>query len=628
MKLRTMAMHLAAGLLLLVPALASAQHVTGTFGFFVSPNDNVTITFACSGGPTCTGTYGMAERATQCTNVVNWSDVLIISGLNLSASGAISGGVTLRRADRSLIQNQDGTCTPSPGSTAPDVVMPYTGTWNLANQAATFSVNGGDVTLYGAFASGSDSSQQSTGRFRLFVSANETLSFAYACTGTPACTGAYIAVERAPQCSNSVVSSDTYGMTGLNLAQSGALSGNVTMAKAQNSFNQAGGTCTIAPGATDAVLPYTGNWNLANKASSLTVDGGGVNLLGSFAADARYTVTPGAGANGTISPDTPVSVLHGSGRPFTITPTPGYEIDTVSGCGGTMTASNIYRTGGVTANCAVNATFKVANPPRMSNISTRMQVQTGSDVMIGGFVIGGGSNKAVAIVATGPSLSAFGITNPLANPTLRLVRSSDQAVLATNDDWQAGCPQPSACANPSQLTAAGFAPSDPLEAAMHITLAPGAYTAIVEGVGGGAGVGVIGVYEVDGPHIPLSNISTRGKVLTGSDVMIGGFVITGTGPQTVAIVATGPSLAAFGITGPLANPTVRIVRSSDQAVIDTNDDWGTHANAGLLQAAGFAPTNPVEAAIYTTLQPGAYTAIVEGVGGGTGVAVIGVYKVN
>jgi hypothetical protein len=133
---------------------------------------------------------------------------------------------------------------------------------------------------------------------------------------------------------------------------------------------------------------------------------------------------------------------------------------------------------------------------------------------------------------------------------------------------------------------------------------------------------------VEGPTIPLINISTRGRVGTGNDVMIGGFVIQGSGPQTVAIVATGPSLAAFGIANPLANPSITLVRSSDQAVMATNDDWQQHANASQLQAAGFAPSNALESGIYITLQPGAYTAIVQGVGGGTGVAVIGVYKVN
>jgi hypothetical protein len=131
-----------------------------------------------------------------------------------------------------------------------------------------------------------------------------------------------------------------------------------------------------------------------------------------------------------------------------------------------------------------------------------------------------------------------------------------------------------------------------------------------------------------GPQTRLGNISTRMQVLTGNDVMIGGFVIQGSGSQTVAIVATGPSLAAYGIANPLTNPTLTLVRSSDQTAIATNDDWQTAANAAQLQAAGFAPSNPLEAAILVTLPPGAYTAIVSGAAGGTGVAVVGVYKVN
>jgi hypothetical protein len=101
-----------------------------------------------------------------------------------------------------------------------------------------------------------------------------------------------------------------------------------------------------------------------------------------------------------------------------------------------------------------NVAFAFANPPRLANISTRMQVLTGNDVMIGGFVIGGASNKTVAIVATGPSLVPFGIPNPLANPRITLVRSSDQSVVATNDDWQSA-------ANQAQLNAAGFAGPTP-----------------------------------------------------------------------------------------------------------------------------------------------------------------------
>src|SRR5204863_5801673 len=140
----------------------------------------------------------------------------------------------------------------------------------------------------------------------------------------------------------------------------------------------------------------------------------------------------------------------------------------------------------------------------------------------------------------------------------------------------------------------------------------------VSGVSNGTGVGIVAVYEVDHPEIPMINISTRGQVLTGNDVMIGGFIIQGSGAQQVAIVATGPSLTQYGIANALANPTLTLVRQSDQNVLATNDDWQSAANAAAITASGFAPPNTLESAILTTLAPGAYTAIVSGVSNGTG----------
>jgi glucose/arabinose dehydrogenase len=257
--------------------------------------------------------------------------------------------------------------------------------------------------------------------------------------------------------------------------------------------------------------------------------------------------------------------------------------------------------------------------PRLANISTRAHAGAGNDVVIGGFVVGGSSAKRVAVVATGPSLAASGVANVLADPSLTLVRSSDQAILASNDNWQAG---PSA----SQLQASGFAPSHALEAAVMVELSPGAYTAIAEGVGGATGVTVVAVYEADHPERRLLNLSTRAEVRTGEEVVIGGFVIQGSSPRTVAIVGTGPSLSAHGIANPLPDPNLVLVRSSDQAVLATNDDWQSAANAAQLHAAGFAPSDPLEAAILVTLPPGAYTAILAG-NGATGTGVVGIYDV-
>ncbi|HET9577403.1 MAG TPA: Ig-like domain repeat protein [Usitatibacter sp.] len=256
--------------------------------------------------------------------------------------------------------------------------------------------------------------------------------------------------------------------------------------------------------------------------------------------------------------------------------------------------------------------------PAISGISTRGSVGTDNDVVIGGFIIGGSTPKTVIVRARGPSLAAQGVANALANPTLTLVRASDQAVIATNDDWQQA-------ANAAQVSSSGFAPSDARESAVLMTLDPGAYTAIVAGAGGASGVGIVEIFEVDHPEVPIIGISTRGPVLTGDDVMIGGFVIQGSAPQTVVVRARGPSLQSAGVANALANPTLTLVRASDQSVIAVNDDWQQDANAGQLQASGFAPSDAREAAVLVTLPPGAYTAVVSGAGGTTGVGIVEIF---
>ena len=255
---------------------------------------------------------------------------------------------------------------------------------------------------------------------------------------------------------------------------------------------------------------------------------------------------------------------------------------------------------------------------RLANISTRVSVQQGEGMAIGGFVIGGLAPKTVLIRALGPSLASFGVGNALADPRLSIYDGQTQ--IFANDNWQG-------MSNAAVVQSIGLAPGDARESAILVTLKQGAYTAIVSGANGTTGVGLIEVYEIDREDIPLINISTRGVVGTGADVMIGGFVITGNAPQTVAITAKGPSLANYGIANPLADPTLTLVRSSDQAVVATNDDWATDPRAGQLQLTGFAPFHNKEAALLVTLQPGAYTAVVSGVGGGTGVGLVEVYAV-
>jgi hypothetical protein len=204
------------------------------------------------------------------------------------------------------------------------------------------------------------------------------------------------------------------------------------------------------------------------------------------------------------------------------------------------------------------------------------------------------------------------------NPVLQLF--SGQTQIAANDDF-------GSAPNLAQLNATGFAPLDGRESAILMTLAPGAYSAIVSGAGGSTGVGLVEVFEVDHPDSPLINISTRGQVLTGADVMIGGFVIQGNVPRTLVIRARGPSLVPTGIANPLANPVLQLIRSSDGVTLAANDDWQVGGNAAGLAASGYAPANPLESAVLVTLEPGAYTAIVTGAGAGTGVGIVEVFAV-
>jgi len=243
-------------------------------------------------------------------------------------------------------------------------------------------------------------------------------------------------------------------------------------------------------------------------------------------------------------------------------------------------------------------------------ISTRGDVLTGDNVLIGGFIIAGATAKTVVVRARAPSL---GVAGALADPALTLV-PADGAPAIVNDDW-------GTAANSSQLAASGFQPANAKESAILVTLSPGAYTAIVSGVGNTTGVAIVEVFELDHPEAPMAAISTRGLVQTADNVLIGGFIIQGSTPQTVVVRARGPSL---GVAGALADPTLTIVPADGSPAI-TNDDWQSAANAAQVAASGFQPPNAKESALLVTLNPGAYTAIVSGVSSATGVAIVEVF---
>lgn len=317
----------------------------------------------------------------------------------------------------------------------------------------------------------------------------------------------------------------------------------------------------------------------------------------------------------------------GSNAPGIVTATgdaTGVNLTFAGGTGPATVTVNATDADGATG--GANAfTVTVSNTPpqaNLVNISTRAFVGDGDNVLIGGFVVRG-SNKRVLVRSLGPSLIPFGVANAISDPNITL--QSGATVIASNDNWKA--------TQQADIQATGFAPTNDVESALIADLAPGSYTPIVRGTGGVTGVSIVEVYELSPNETPqLINISTRGRVGTGNNVMIGGFVVGGTTPKRVLVRTLGPTLSQFGVTGALADPSIEL-NSGGQAIA-TNDDWqlapggGANPDAAAITASGFAPPNNKECAIIATLAPGSYTAIVRGVGDTEGVALVEVYDLD
>jgi hypothetical protein len=256
------------------------------------------------------------------------------------------------------------------------------------------------------------------------------------------------------------------------------------------------------------------------------------------------------------------------------------------------------------------------------NLSSRIRVETGDKLMIGGFIVSGNTPKKVAIRGMGPFLASFGITDFLKDPVLEL-RSSNNALLQFNDNWKDS--------QQAEIQNIGLAPNDDREAVIVTTLVPGTYTALLTGKGGTTGVGLVEVYDVNpSADSELGNLSTRGFVQGGNNVLIAGFLLGGsnTGNDRIAIRGLGPSLAQFGLNPVLADPTLEL-HDENGATLITNDDWATDPVAAAnLIANNLAPSNPKEAAIFTSLPPGTFTAILAGKNGGTGIGIVEVYNLK
>lgn len=423
------------------------------------------------------------------------------------------------------------------------------------------------------------------------------------------------------------------------------------------------GTNSVS-GSTDG----TGASALFSGPVGIAVDGSGDLFVADSANNTIRERYAAANASPTISvqPATQ-SVAIGASATFSVqasgVPTPGYQWQfngsAISGATNpSLTVANVQATSLGTYSVVVsNAGGSVAsNPctlsspgvspvvavlqPHLVNISSRAYVGTGASVEIAGFVITGpaGSTDQVLIRGIGPSLAQYGVSGALNYPVLTLFDSSGAQIALDNLSWSAN-------SNFAQIVSAETVTGAfPLiytsaDAALLVSLAPGSYTAEVSatspisGAANTPGVGLAEVYEVSSAGAHIVNISTRAFVGTGSNVEIAGIVVTGGSPAYVLVRAVGPALAQFGVTGVLAAPSLSVADSSGNTIA-TNTGWSTATNAASIASAtatlgAFAlPSGSADCALLLNLQPGSYTAVVSGVGGTTGVALVEAYQIQ
>jgi hypothetical protein len=389
-------------------------------------------------------------------------------------------------------------------------------------------------------------------------------------------------------------------------------------------INLFGGTETTGVTANDSCDADPGANNLQNfpVIKSVTNTSGSVNITGTFNSAANTVYRLEFFRNAVVDP-----TGHGEGQVFL-----GFaNVTTNASCNATFDLN--FPTGTTALRVTATATDPLGNTSEFSaalgqllNISTRLRVQTGDKVLIGGFIVTGNDPKKVLVRGIGPSLAAF-FPDFLANPTLELFQGNTS--LAINDDWKT---RPDGSSQQAEIQATTIPPTNNLEAALVRTL-PGnnaGYTAIVRGKNNTTGIGVVEAYDLDtAANSRLANISTRGLVETGDDVLIGGF-IPGNGVTKVVIRAIGPTLVNAGVPDPLQDPTLALVNGSG-TTLATNDDWKTKADGSSQQAEIEATTIPPndnrESALVASLAPGNYTAVVRGKNNTIGIAVVEVYNI-
>jgi len=373
------------------------------------------------------------------------------------------------------------------------------------------------------------------------------------------------------------------------------------------------GTITVAAGY------YTGN--LAGQSGSQVAA-----ILGN---DGELMVYISSGtyadvADGSVDSTGALSITTTENNTLTgkIDPSTGFFTGTLSGpSGGTIAAARV--SGGTFSDGVIK------------NISTRGQVGTGANEMIAGFVVGGTTAKQLLVRAVGPTLESFGLSSAVAATALQVYSGS--TLVASNTGWSSTPVNTLAVQNANTQVGAFALPLGSGDSALVGSFAPGAYTATVAPAGSAIpGVGLVEIYDLD-TYTPfttakLTNVSTRGLVGTGNNVLIGGFSFNGTASKRLLIRGAGPGLIPLGVSGALATPHLQLFNNSGTLVRE-NFAWQTGNDAGLVKAAETASgafayaSGSADSAILVDLPPGTYTAEVSGAANATGDALIEVYEV-
>ena len=407
----------------------------------------------------------------------------------------------------------------------------------------------------------------------------------------------------------------------LSLSDAGNM-GTLTDLINNGALNLAGATTVTVNGnytqGTNGTLNFTIPSGSASKAMRVAETTGSADA----SSGPQLLVTGTANVGGTLN----ISAAAGS------QPAPGtvYSVFSAGAINGQFANVNITGfTGRVSySSKGISVTVTNTTPARLLNISTRMEVLTGDNVLIGGFIVTGSDAKKVLIRAIGPSLPVGGA---LADPVLELHDGSGN-VIASNDNWKVN--DATGQSQQSDIEATGVPPTSDLEAALLATLPANnaAYTAVVRGKSGGSGIGLVEVYDLGAAaNSQLANISTRGFVDTNDNVMIGGFIA---GPNAnanthVLVRAIGPSLP---VGNALTDPLLEL-HDLNGAIVASNDNWKVNDATGQSQeadirATGVPPTKDAESALLYTAVPGNYTAVVRGKNSGTGVALVEIFNLQ